>query len=53
MFLTERVEEIEVTDEWRAWKQASLRRSAASGRRKEEEAEPKVQLGTGRSRGAS
>ena len=37
------------SDEWKAWEEVNRRRSAASGRRKEEKAEPTVQLGQGRS----
>lgn len=48
MFFTDRVEEIEASNEWKAWEQASLRRSASSGRRKEEKSDPEVQLGHGR-----
>jgi hypothetical protein len=48
MFLTERVEQIEATDEWKAWEESNRRRSAASGRRKEEKSKPKVELGQGR-----
>ncbi|GAA4034771.1 hypothetical protein GCM10023063_18700 [Arthrobacter methylotrophus] len=50
MFLTERVEEIEATDEWKTWEDGYLRRSAANGRKKpeEEKTAPKVELGHGR-----
>lgn len=50
MFLTARVEEIEATDEWKAWEAGYQRRSAASGRKKpeEEKTAPKVELGQGR-----
>jgi hypothetical protein len=50
MFLTARVEEIEATDEWKAWEDGYRRRSAANGRKKAEaeKAAPKVQLGQGR-----
>jgi hypothetical protein len=50
MFLTERVEQIEATDEWKAWEAGYLRRSAANGRRKpeEEKTAPKVEIGQGR-----
>ncbi|ACL41988.1 hypothetical protein Achl_4037 (plasmid) [Pseudarthrobacter chlorophenolicus A6] len=48
MFLTERVEEIESSEEWKAWEEANRRRSAASGRRRDEKAEPKVEVGNGR-----
>lgn len=48
MFLTERVEKVEASEEWKAWEEANRRRSAASGRRKEEKPEPLVQVGYGR-----
>lgn len=48
MFSTERVETVEASGEWKAWEEASRRRSAASGRRKEQKPEPEVQLGQGR-----
>jgi hypothetical protein len=50
MFLTSRVEEVEDTDEWRAWEDGYRRRSAANGRKKpeEEKTAPKVELGQGR-----
>jgi hypothetical protein len=50
MFLTSRVEEVEATDDWKAWEDGYRRRSAASGRKKSEEEKtaPKVELGQGR-----
>ena len=49
MFETNRAEEVEATDEWKAWEDGYRRRSAASGRRKAEadKAEPKTELGRG------
>lgn len=35
MFLVSRVEEVEATDEWKAWQEANCRRSSASTSRKE------------------
>jgi hypothetical protein len=50
MFLTSRVDEVEATDEWKAWEDGYARRSAANGRKKDEadKAAPKVELGQGR-----
>ncbi|MDQ0633720.1 hypothetical protein QFZ40_001629 [Arthrobacter pascens] len=50
MFETNRVEEVEATDEWKAWEDCYRGRSAARGRRTAEtdKAEPKTELGRGR-----
>lgn len=47
---TNRVEEVEATDEWKAWEDCYRGRGAAGGRRTAEtdEAEPKTGLGRGR-----
>lgn len=47
MYATERVEEIEASDEWAAWEDSYKRRSAATGGRKEATG-PKVAVGYGR-----
>lgn len=50
LFETNRVEEVEATDEWKAWEDCYRGRGAAGGRRTAEtdEAEPKTGLGRGR-----
>jgi hypothetical protein len=50
MFLTSRIEEVEGTDEWKAWEDGYRRRSAANGRKKTETVKtaPKVEVGKGR-----
>lgn len=48
MFLTERVENVEASEERKAWEDASRRRTATSGRRKEDKSETKVEVGHGR-----
>ncbi|MET4144221.1 hypothetical protein [Arthrobacter sp. UYCo732] len=50
MFSTDRVDEVEATDEWKAWEEGHHRRSAAHGPRKPEEEKlpPKVEVGHGR-----
>lgn len=50
MFSTERVEQVEATDEWKSWEDGHRRRSATNGRKKpeEEKTAPKVEVGRGR-----
>lgn len=50
LFLAERVDKVEATDEWKAWEVNNLRRREASASRKtvEAESELKVEVGSGR-----